>query len=250
MFLNIRKMFVIITLSFACPAVHSMNIPELWASIERGIKDGRFSREESESFMQFLRPELDKYYLKNGFETAAYRPVFPVRDRILADAYRKGYFARCYDFYTSTNCYDHPAVDIFIEDINRDCVDDRYKRPAEVLSVSPGIVLTIVNDWERPSPQRGGNIVWVYDPVTKGVFYYAHLKTVKACTGDIVKPGDVLGTVGRTGSLASEKRSQTHLHIMYVKYEKDGSMKPKNISDLLVKSRRKGEDALVDVILD
>lgn len=220
-------------------AARAMTVPELWAMVERGIKASEYSESEAKDLMRFMRPELEKYYAKKGGVIAPYMPVFPVAGRGLADAYRKGYYAKCYDFYTATNCDDHPAIDIFIKDKKRQSIDDKYKKPADVLSMSPGIVLTVVEGWAPGNALRGGNIVWVYDPVTKGLFYYAHLAAVTVKTGDIVVPGNKLGTVGRTGVLAFERRSQTHLHLMYVKYGQDGTMTPQNVLPLLVQSKRK-----------
>ncbi len=248
---NVKKTIVLTVLMLFgtfSGAVYSVTIPELWVMVERGIKTGEHAESEAKALMEFMRPELDEHYVKNGGVVSAYNPVFPVSGGLLVDAYRKGYYVRCYNFYKAENCNDHPAVDVFIEDINRDCIDDRYKKPADVLSMSPGVVLTVVDGWEPGSLQRGGNIVWVYDPVTKGLFYYAHLKTVAVCTGQIIPAGHKLGTVGRTGSLAFEKRSQTHLHIMYVKYGKDGTITPQDVSSFLVKSRRNGEEDMVNPV--
>ena len=80
---------------------------------------------------------------------------------------------------------------------------------------------------------KGGNIVYVYDDFTEGFFYYAHLNKVFVNVGDLVEPGTVLGTMGRTGKNAYPSRSPTHLHVMYVK-SNEGDLIPINIYDDLI----------------
>ena len=53
----------------------------------------------------------------------------------------------------------------------------------------------------------GGNTLWMRGEGLS--FYYAHLDTVSARTGQKVSPGDVLGTVGNTGNA---RTTPPHLH--------------------------------------
>lgn len=58
--------------------------------------------------------------------------------------------------------------------------------------------------------------------------YYAHNREIFVSPGDILRPGDRIATVGRTGLNARKKRSPTHLHLTCLKL-RDGSPKPENI---------------------
>lgn len=210
------------------------NAPEQWNEVESGVRDLVLSKKAAQDELRRLRPMLDEYYTARGCVVKPYAGVFPVAGYRLSDADLKGYIDRGYDFFSGLKHNDHPAVDIFIFDRNHDCLDDRTKMPVNVLSMSPGIVTSTYNVWEPGNKLRGGNSVWIYDPVTKGLFYYAHMGTVAVWVGKIVQPGDIIGTVGRTGTHAYAKRSQTHLHIMYLKYQENGYPVPENISKLLI----------------
>jgi peptidoglycan LD-endopeptidase LytH len=106
-------------------------------------------------------------------------------------------------------------------------------------------VVSVYNGWQPGNLLRGGNSAWVYDPVSKGLFYYAHMSTTAVAVGNIVKPGDILGTVGRTGVHAYAKRSPTHLHIMYLKYPENGYPIPENVTYLLI-AAKKGQQTPVN----
>lgn len=69
-------------------------------------------------------------------------------------------------------------------------------------------------------------------------FYYAHNRAVIVKPGDIVTPGQVIATVGRSGRNASARRSPTHLHVMFLSLD-DGYPRPRDIyGDLLRLGRR------------
>jgi murein DD-endopeptidase MepM/ murein hydrolase activator NlpD len=55
--------------------------------------------------------------------------------------------------------------------------------------------------------------------------------------GDIVKPRQVIATVGRTGLNAFKKRSPTHLHFMVLKLDTNFYPTPINSYNLLLKSK-------------
>ena len=62
---------------------------------------------------------------------------------------------------------------------------------------------------------------------------------LRSIIGDIVKSGDIIATVGRTGLNAYKKRSPTHLHMMQLSLAKDGLPKAVDFyKDLLVICRR------------
>ena len=112
----------------------------------------------------------------------------------------------------------HPAFDLFIVDRNKDGREDATKQLIRTRSMSGGVVIDSKSNWTKGDQGKGGNYVWIYDPVTKGLFYYAHHTTIEVETGDIIRPGQFLGTVGRTGLNAQNSRSDTHLHMAYYRY--------------------------------
>jgi murein DD-endopeptidase MepM/ murein hydrolase activator NlpD len=118
-----------------------------------------------------------------------------------------------YDFFDGSQHKGHPGHDIFVRDKNQDGLDDATGRPVRVTAVSPGVVVSVHENWEPPSMIRGGNYVWIYDPVRSRYYYYAHLDRISVKVGQVVSRGEGLGTVGRTGLNAYPKRSPTHLHL-------------------------------------
>ena len=101
--------------------------------------------------------------------------------------------------------------------------------------MSGGVVVETRKNWTPEMMDiKGGNIVYVYDNFSDGLFYYAHMNKVYVNVGDFVMPGTVLGIMGRTGKNAYPLRSPTHLHLMYVKNH-DGDLTPVNMYDELTK---------------
>ena len=71
------------------------------------------------------------------------------------------------------------------------------------------------------------------------MFYYAHNRAVLVKPGDVVRPGEVIAIVGRSGRNASAPRSPTHLHVMFLAID-DGYPRPRDIyQDLLHLGRRR-----------
>lgn len=131
----------------------------------------------------------------------------------------------------------HPAYDIFIRDLNNDGIDDRTQKRATVLSMTGGIVIATEPGWKPGDTGRGGRYIWIYDPATKGFLYYAHNEDLFVKPGDIVKPGQAISTLGRTGSNARKERSQTHLHFCYYQYNEHGILKPVKFYNRLVAAK-------------
>ena len=160
--------------------------------------------------------------------------VFPLKDYPQAVLYRKDFQpasvygpenVKGYDFFDGNKHGGHPAYDIFIKDKNFDLRDDKTGELVEVESVTDALVLSVNTNWTKGSQLRGGNYVWTFNPAENKFFYYAHLNTVSAIPGQFIRKGGVIGTVGRTGVLAAEKTSPTHLHLMVLEYN-NGSMVP------------------------
>ena len=120
----------------------------------------------------------------------------------------------------------HPAYDIFIRDLNNDGKDDRTKEWVNILAMTGGIVVDVEEQWKKGTTARGGKYIWLYDPSTKGFFYYAHNNDLYVKAGDIVTPGQVIATMGRTGANANKERSQTHLHLCYYQVTPDNDIRP------------------------
>ncbi|HUE84825.1 MAG TPA: M23 family metallopeptidase [Vicinamibacterales bacterium] len=86
---------------------------------------------------------------------------------------------------------EHEGVDIFA------------RRGTPVLSATDGIVTRVGEGG------LGGRLVWVWNPGRGLRLYYAHLDEQLVTTGERVKAGDVLGTVGNTGNA---RTTSPHLH--------------------------------------
>lgn len=137
-----------------------------------------------------------------------------------------GYLDKGYHYIDGNKHTAHPAHDIFINDKNQDDIDDRTKKPVDVLAVDFGIVIACSNEWEPESNLRGGKYIWIYhyntfnyaksskavNSSTEIITYYAHNNCIFVKPGDLVKPGQKIAEVGRTGYNAYKKRSPTHLH--------------------------------------
>lgn len=222
-----KSCFVLFLLSFLFSVV-----PMQWDVLEKKIRDGQISKIEAKTLLKEMLPKLHEYFKSNkGIETPRSDWVFPVEGYDINSIYEqeKDYIPKGYNFFDGNRHGGHPAYDIFIRDKNYDTLDDRTAKSVNVLSVSSGVVVGKNIGWTYPNKIRGGNYVWIFDYVSQGLFYYAHLKDISVSTGDIVKAGDTIGTIGRTGKNAYPKRSPTHLHIMYLKYPDDGSLISDNI---------------------
>ena len=144
-----------------------------------------------------------------------------------------GFYVRNFNLFDHSVSGSHPAHDIFIYDPDQDCMDNRKQAYVDIVSVGNGVVLAVEKDWTDSSEYRGGNYVWVFDFERGGLWYYAHHRKVVVEPGQIVKPGDKLGEVGRTGFNARNKRSDTHLHLMYLDLDEDFYPQPKNYYEWL-----------------
>jgi hypothetical protein len=123
-----------------------------------------------------------------------------------------GYIGKGYNYFDGNKHGGHPAHDIFIDDRNQDCIDDKTHLPVKVLAVADGIVIACCNTWETSSKMRGGKYIWIYHPQLNLITYYAHNESIFVKPGDKVKAGQQIALVGRTGYNAYKKRSPTHLH--------------------------------------
>ena len=180
------------------------------------IRDGRISKATAR---KVLPPQLaairTDYYQRRGRDYAPTEWVFPVSGYTAAAIEKRGkhgFVPNGYDFFSGNRHGGHPAYDIFIRDRNQDSRDDRTGKAVQVVSMTGGVVVSRENEWQQGSELRGGRYIWVYDPANDLLVYYAHNEELFVETGKIVKPGDLLATVGRSGLNAAKRRSPTHLH--------------------------------------
>ncbi|MEM1535541.1 MAG: M23 family metallopeptidase [Candidatus Pacearchaeota archaeon] len=154
---------------------------------------------------------------------------WPVEGYGRRDAGENGYNDRGYDWFDGNFHKAHPAYDIFVNDKNRDCIDDKTNGPIYVIALTDAIVASINDTWHpfgKEKEIRGGNYIYLYTPVpstslVEGLFfYYAHLGEIIVKEGEIVKAGQRIATLCRTGKNAIKKRSPTHLHFSILRYVK------------------------------
>lgn len=196
------------------------------------IRDGRIGRIAARTeLFRMLTGIRAEYYRNGGRDYPATQWVFPVAG-YAAGAIDKGgghgFVPGGYDFFSGNRHGGHPAYDIFIRDRNQDRRDDRSGKPVSVLSMTGGIVVALEKGWQQGSGLRGGNYLWVYDPANDLLVYYAHNEELFVTLGTIVRPGELLASVGRSGLNAAKRRSPTHLHFS-VLHLVDGKPVPVNV---------------------
>ena len=206
------------------------------------LRDGKIGRNQAGTDLNILLGELrGDYYGRAGKDFSRREWVFPLAGydhRAITGGRNKGYIASGYDYFTGNRHGGHPSFDIFIRDRNQDSNDDRTGQQVNVLSLTGGVVVALEEKWERGSKLKGGMYLWVYDPANNLLVYYAHNSKLFVGLGDIVKPGDVLATVGRSGLNAAKRRSPTHLHLTVLDV-KSGRPLPLNVYRDLVSSLKK-----------
>jgi len=209
----------------------SQNDPAFeWHLPYSNIRDGFISKEEAREKLKELEILLKGSYLKTTNVEQRDRLYFPLKGygpTAIGGKEGSGYQIQDYDFFDGNQHQGHPGHDIFIHDKNQDGIDEGAGKPVEVIAAVPGIVVSINLNWKPSSPIRGGNYLWIYDPIKSRYYYYAHLHEVFAKVGQTMSKGEPLGTVGRTGVKAYPKKSPTHLHFA-VHQSVDGYPKPIN----------------------
>lgn len=180
------------------------------------IRDGQISKSVARAELPAkLAGISEEYYQRGGRNYSSTEWIFPVAgydSRAIDKGKNHGFVPGGYDFFSGNRHGGHPAYDIFIHDRNQDSREDRTGKPVDVLSMTGGIVVALEKEWQHGSGLRGGKYLWIYDPANSLLVYYAHNEDLLVRLGDMVKPGDLLATVGRSGLNAAKKRSPTHLH--------------------------------------
>ncbi len=202
------------------------------------IREYQLTPIEARSKFQDMMLVLKKSFPNAKYDSTAMNLCFPLLgfDYRAVGGYGSGFRPEGYDLFDQNAKGSHPAHDIFMLDRNQDSKDDRTGDYVPVLSVSNGIVIATENEWQPGSVYRGGNYIWIFDTNSGGLWYYAHQREIYVQTGDKVIAGQKIALVGRTGYNAAMKRSDTHLHLTYLKIDEAGNPTPVNTYPWLKKA--------------
>ena len=245
----LKKVILIISVIIICSSYNiysknifgdTNNVCQQFNELNTLVRDGEISKSEAKEKILNLIPKIRDYFNNNGGRQYTSDDwVFPLRGygpSAIGGKHGNGYNASDYNYYDGNKHGGHPAQDIFIHDRNQDCLDDNTDEHVDVLSMSSGVVVSLEKEWDFQSDLRGGKYIWIYDTYSDGLFYYAHNGKVFVNIGDIVKPGDKIAEVGRTGLNAYKKRSPTHLHITYL-HINEGKLNASNLYDDLLNAK-------------
>jgi len=221
---------ILLNNSLLYPQTSLDSLCEKWNSLDKLILNQKIEKDIAIRMLERYENNIIKYFNNkiSGLNKAGW--VFPLKN-YSSIVHREGgndFRDYKYDYFQGSDANSHPAHDIFITDTNKDCLDDVTGKPVDVVSMSGGVVVATDTTWEIGSYLRGGKYVKIFDVTNMKLFYYSHLNIVYAKPGDLIKPGDKIAEVGRTGRSAILKGGLTHLHIALLSYE-DGYPKPEEI---------------------
>jgi murein DD-endopeptidase MepM/ murein hydrolase activator NlpD len=230
--MQLKRIFIIILVitNFSCQSQSKENSekekPLDFKGLLVAIREQKIESLKAEKEFARIMKELHEQYRPAPFDSLSMDLVFPLRTKNYkaVGGRGRGFFARHFNLFDHTVAQSHPAHDIFIYDLDRDCKDDNTDEYVDVLAVNKGVVIATETEWTEEKGYKGGNYIWLYDFESGGLWYYAHQRKVFALEGQIVEQGDKIGEVGRSGFNAEKNRSDTHLHLMYLKI--DGNFKP------------------------
>jgi len=201
-------------------------------SINTLVRDNKIDKVQALEQLQSILPKLQTVYNRlNSDEIKKEKWIFPVEAytaKAIGGTHGEGYIPDGYDYFDGNKHGGHPAHDIFIQDKNQDCKDDRTGKFVNVCAVSDGIVVAVEKKWDNTSPLRGGKYIYIYASGDNTLFYYAHNNEVFVNVGQVVSAGDIIATVGRTGLNAFKQRSPSHLHFMALVLDNNFYPKPVN----------------------
>jgi peptidoglycan LD-endopeptidase LytH len=238
------SIFLLLAFTLNCEAqTASARLVELcteFNELNTRIRDTRINKPQAkEQFRALIEQIRNEYYASEGNDYATRDWVFPLKGygyKAIGGVTGNGYKIAGYDYFDGNRHRGHPSQDIFINDKTQQGIDAGTKKSVSVLSITGGVVVAAKKNWDQSSKLRGGKYIWIYDPTSHALIYYAHNSILHVEPGDFIKPGDVIAYVGRTGLNASKRRSPTHLHITYLSIS-DGLPVPRNIYKELTKSR-------------
>jgi hypothetical protein len=210
-----------------------------WHNVDMLIRDRKIDKSDAiDSIAKFV-PLAKKYFKSSGL-TVTQRTdwVFPLSEfseisyRTNGNDYKEAGF----DYFQGGESKGHPAHDIFILDKDSNAIEDLTGNYVDAAAMVNGVVISLHLGWKKGDFFRSGNYVKLFDPQSEAIFYYSHLDSVFVNVGQIVKAGEPIGYVGRTGRKAIH--GKTHLHIAYYKIE-DGYPEPEDIIQDLYKAEKK-----------
>ncbi len=115
-----------------------------------------------------------------------------------------------------------------VDSNHQDAVDLFIKEGSPVYAVSSGVVVLSENGWTTEemstSSMRGGNVVIIYNPLSKSFYRYAHMRETLPASGSFIQSGAKIGIVGNTGINASKPGHGDHLHLEINRYDKEGGV--------------------------
>ena len=152
-----------------------------WHLLYTKIREGVISKQDARPQLKSLEVLLKDSYQSPSGTNEKGSLCFPLEgyhSSAIGGKEGSGYQIQGYDFFDGNRHKGHPGHDIFIRDKNQDGLDDVTGKPVNVISASSGIVVSINLDWKPSSPVRGGNYIWIYEPVTSRYYYYSHLKEI------------------------------------------------------------------------
>jgi len=207
-----------------------------WNRLEKLVRDGLIDKTDAKKQIIALHDKLVKTYSGIEKDESLFFPVKGYGPDSIGGAGGSGFKPGGYNFYDGNRHGGHPAHDIFVKDKNQDTLDDETGKPVEIVAYASGIVIAVNTIWKYPSGIRSGKYIWVFSPVLNQYCYYVHLGSVLVKTGDIIKAGQTIGLLGRTGKNAYPRRSPTHLHFSCLSFD-HGNMTPYNTYKELLHAR-------------
>lgn len=189
-----------------------------WNNVDTLIRDRKIPKDDAIDSLSNL-VTLTIEYCKN--QQLSFTPrnewVYPMA-MFTKISYRdngKDFRTDYFDYFEGAEFYGHPAHDVFILDKDSNSIEDSTGKYVYAVAMASGVIITAYDRWRIGDKMRAGNYVNLFDPQGEGVFYYSHLDSVFVKSGDIVRAGEVIGYVGRTGRKAVF--GKTHIHISYYK---------------------------------
>ncbi len=216
-----------------------LTVFDRWHKTDLLIRDRKIDIDDArDSIANFVKLGIQDFKSRNVPGTTRSNWVFPMFGFTWC-AYRtdgKDYKDEDFDYFQGGEFHGHPAHDIFILDKDTNCIEDSTGNEVYATAMVTGIVLSKYDTWFRADYLRSGNYVKLFDPESRAIFYYSHLDSVFVNVGQLVKAGEPIGYVGRTGRKAI--KGKTHIHIAYYKID-DGQPIPEDIIEDLYKAEKK-----------
>ncbi len=239
-----RRLFIAAVVA-ACAAGRLFASPvEDWEEYEAAVRDGTVAMDEALVKLDPLIEGLSTYITSN-YDVSPSSWTFPVTgydrcstvkgDYTTEERHRLRRAVGTYDFFDGGRHFAHPGYNIHVRDANFDTKDDLTGAPPEVVAAMDSVVISTYKRWTRGSMFRDGNYVWLYNPAENKLFYYAHLQDIRVDSGQFVRSGEPIASVGPTGFMPRGKREKTHLYLMVLEYDK-GRFLPVDYYSLLSES--------------